>query len=434
MSKAKQSEHTPMMRQYLAIKRDYPDTLVFYRMGDFYELFFDDAQRASRLLDITLTARGKTAGQPIPMAGIPYHAVDGYLARLVKLGESVAICEQIGDPALAKGPVERKVVRVLTPGTITDEALLDARTENVLVACASDGARFGLATLELSAGRFVIQEVEDEGALAGELSRLRPAELLVSDVEASRACFAEWPMRQRPSWHFDTESATDQLRELFNTRDLSAFECENLPLAVGAAGSALLYLRDTQQSSLPHITSLRVEHTDDGLTMDAATRRNLELEQSLGGELAHSLIGVIDSTVSAMGGRLLRRWLRRPLRQHDLLRARHKNIDALQQHDIYREVREQLKGIVDIERIVSRIALHSARPRDLSGLRDSLDCLPALRAACNEQAVPELTHLCEGLHDKSDIAPRLRAAVVETPPVLTRDGGVIASGFDSELD
>ena len=423
-----------MMRQYLSIKADYPETLVFYRMGDFYELFFDDAKRAASLLDITLTARGKTAGQPIPMAGIPYHAADGYLARLVKLGESVAICEQIGDPAQSKGPVERKVVRVITPGTVTDEALLSARHSSLLVAVARLGDRYGIATLELSAGRFLIQQVDGEEALGGELARLQPSELLVSEMDSHVSCFSSWPLRERPPWHFDTDSATDQLVGLLRVRDLGAFACQDLPLAVGAAGCALQYLKDTQQAALPHITSIAVENRDDSLLLDAATRRNLELEHSLSGHDRHTLIGVLDNSVTSMGGRLLRRWVNRPLRDHSALNQRYDTIDALREAQMFNETRDQLAALVDIERIVARIALKSARPRDLSGLRDSLQALPDIRRGLLDTGHTALHSIADQLSDETNAVALLETAIIESPPLLIRDGGVVAEGYDTELD
>ncbi|MEM7206869.1 MAG: DNA mismatch repair protein MutS [Pseudomonadota bacterium] len=438
MNKAKQSpdsnQHTPMMRQYLAIKSDYPETLVFYRMGDFYELFFDDARRAASLLDITLTARGKTAGQPIPMAGIPYHAADGYLARLIKLGESVAICEQIGDPAASKGPVERKVVRVVTPGTVTDEALLASRQERLLVAVARDRDVFGLAALDLGSGRFSVQQVQSESMLRAELSRLQPAELLVSEMDANLPIFADWSPRGRPPWHFDTDSGRSALTALFGTRDLRAFGCEDAPLAIGAAGGALQYIKDTQQSALPHIHSLSVEHCGDSLIMDAATRRNLELEHSLAGDSEHTLIGVVDTTRTGMGARLLRRRLNRPLRDHNALNARFDCVEAMINADIYESVREMLRHIVDIERILARIALRSARPRDLSGLRDTLVQLPDICQQLADAQQDALQNLATDLTFTGIATGLLQSAVIETPPMLVRDGGVIARGFDQELD
>ncbi len=434
MNTTKQTEHTPMMRQYLAIKAEYPDTLVFYRMGDFYELFFDDAKRAAKLLDITLTARGKTAGQPIPMAGIPYHAADGYLARLVKRGESVAICEQIGDPALAKGPVERKVVRVVTPGTVTDEALLSAHRESLLVAVARNGEKMGIAALELSAGRFIVQQMESESALVSELTRLQPAELLVSEMDSGNACFSEWPVRQRPPWHFDTDTARAQLTALFGTRDLSAFGCEQMPLAIAAAGCTLQYLKDTQQSALPHIRAITVEHRDDSLLMDSATRRNLELDYSLSGDHQHTLVGVLDSTVTSMGGRLLRRWINRPLRDHAQLNARFDCVTSLCDISLQTMIRELLGGIVDIERISARIALKSARPRDLSGLHNSLQQIPAIEALLHTVDGSTLNTLSDDLKDETGIEVLLGSAVIESPPMLIRDGGVISPGYDGELD
>ncbi|MES9845010.1 MAG: DNA mismatch repair protein MutS, partial [Candidatus Sedimenticola sp. 6PFRAG5] len=306
MSKAPESpKHTPMMQQYLRIKADYPQMLVFYRMGDFYELFFGDAEKAARLLDITLTKRGKSAGQPIPMAGVPYHAAEGYLAKLVRQGESVAICEQIGDPATSKGPVERQVVRVVTPGTVTDEALLEERRDNLLAALMESDGHFGLATLDLSGGRFVVQQMSSEEALAGELERLRPAELLLTeDYHLPSSSPLQCGITHRPAWHFDYETAERLLTRQFGTRDLGGFGCTDLPLAVAAAGSLLQYVEDTQRSALPHIRGLSVERREDAIIIDAATRRNLELDHSLSGQPQHTLAGILDRTATPMGSRL----------------------------------------------------------------------------------------------------------------------------------
>ena len=310
------SKHTPMMQQYLRIKAEHPDILVFYRMGDFYELFYDDARKAAELMDITLTSRGQSAGEPIPMAGIPVHAVDQYLARLVRMGESVAICEQIGDPATSKGPVERQVVRILTPGTLTDESLLEERRDNLLVSLNRDEeGYYGVASLDLSAGRFVVQEFSGEEALLGELERLQPAELLISEDFALPATrLNSKALRRLPPWHFDTEAASRQLNEQFGTRDLSGFGCQDMPVAVGAAGALLQYVKDTQRAALPHLRGLRSELREDSVIMDAATRRNLELDQAQSGQKQHSLVAVLDKCVTAMGGRMVRRWLHRPLR------------------------------------------------------------------------------------------------------------------------
>jgi len=423
------------MRQYFAAKAEYPDTLVFFRMGDFYELFYDDARRAARLLDITLTQRGASAGAPIPMAGVPYHAVEGYLARLIKLGESVAICEQIGDPALAKGLVERKVVRVVTPGTVTDEALLEERRDNLLLAIAAGKSSFGLAWVDLAAGRFLLSEVADNEALASELARLAPAETLIAEDVVWPAFIGELPgLRKRAPWHFDTESATRQLVAFFKTRDLSGFGCHAMPLAIAAAGALLGYVEETQKSALPHLSALAVENTDETIALDAATRRNLELDTHPSGRSEHTLLGVLDRTITPMGARALRRWLHRPLRDRFVLRARYQAIDMLVAQRRFENLREVLRGIGDLERILARVALRSARPRDLSTLRDGLLAAPNLRTAITEGDSPLLLDLLGRLGEHAATAQHLAAAVLEQPPALLRDGGVIRAGFDAELD
>ena len=425
------SGHTPMMQQYLRIKSEYPDTLLFYRMGDFYELFYDDARRAAELIDITLTARGKSAGAPIPMAGVPYHAAENYLARLVRQGESVAICEQVGDPATSKGPVERKVVRVLTPGTLTDEALLDSRRDNLLAAVCQRGSRYGMAWLELSAGRFTVTELDSPEALAAELARLQPAELLLEEG-AHAAADPGTSLQHRPPWHFDEESATRALCSQFGTRDLSGFGCAGLGAAIGAAGCLLSYVRDTQRGALPHLAGLSTERHSDALLMDAVTRHNLEIETSLAGRDEHTLAGVMDRCTTAMGSRLMRRWLNRPLRDFTTLRARYQAVDALGRG---REapLTETLHKVGDLERILGRVALQSARPRDLAQLRTALGLLPDIRAALPADS-PLLQELGGALGEHGDLHARLCAAVIEDPPMVIRDGGVIATGYDSELD
>jgi DNA mismatch repair protein MutS len=429
------SRHTPLMQQYLRIKADHPDRLLFFRMGDFYELFYEDARKAAQLLDITLTSRGESAGERIPMAGIPYHAVDGYLARLVKLGESVAICEQIGDPALAKGPVERKVVRVVTPGTVTEEALLEDRRDNLLVAIAPVGSSFGLASLDLAGGRFAVQQVESSDHLFGELERLNPSEILVSeDWPLPAALAGRRGITRRPSWHFEPESARHLLLRQLGTQSLAAFGCEHLPAAVAAAGCLLQYVRDTQQSALPHIQGLRVESHEEVIVLDAASRRNLELDFHPSGRPELTLFGVLDRTVTAMGARLLRRWLHRPLRDRLVLGGRYQAIETLLQNGGYRQIREILRAVGDIERIVSRIALKSARPRDLAVLRLSLGSLPVLHEALAELDAPLLSELRARIREQPEIHALLHRAIIENPPVLIRDGGVIAEGYHPELD
>ncbi len=424
-----------MMRQYLRIKAEYPDILLFYRMGDFYELFYDDARRAARLIDITLTSRGQSAGEPIPMAGVPVHAVDNYLARLVRKGESVAICEQIGDPATSKGPVDRKVVRVVTPGTVTDESLLEDRRETLL-GCISFGPSVtGLAWLDLGSGRFRATEVDTAETLRGELERLRLAECLISEDARPPAWLQDLPgLRRRPPWDFDAESAYRVLCAQFGTHDLTGFGCEERTEAIRAAGCLMNYVRETQRTAVPHIRGLNLEGRDDALVMDAATRRNLELEYSLSGHHQHTLAGVMDRTVTAMGGRLLRRWINRPIRDRDTLAKRFQAVDALLSSAAATEVLESLRGIGDVERILARIALRSARPRDLAQLRTALGRVPDLGAAIAELDSPRLDELAADYGDHSATRELLRRAVIEEPPMLIRDGGVIAPGFDADLD
>ncbi|MEA3274903.1 MAG: DNA mismatch repair protein MutS [Pseudomonadota bacterium] len=428
-------KHTPVMQQYLRIKAEHPQMLLFYRMGDFYELFYEDAERAARLLDITLTKRGQSGGQPIPMAGVPYHAAEGYLAKLVRQGESVAICEQMGDPAKSKGPVERQVVRIVTPGTLTDEALLDDRRDNLLAAVCEGERGYGLAWLELSSGRFSVLELPTVEALRSELERLHPAEtLFTEDSRLPAALSLDGGVTRRPVWHFDADSAARLLSAQFGSRDLSGFGCADLPLAVGAAGGLLQYVQDTQRNSLPHLRSLSTEQRDDAVILDAATRRNLEITQSLSGKPEHSVAGVMDHTATAMGSRLLRRWLGRPLRDRERVRRRHAAVAELLEQGTDTPLREELAGIGDLERIQARVALGSARPRDLAVLRDSLERLPAVQDALAPLQSPLLAELASSIGTHPAIVEVLRRAVIENPPVLIRDGGVIAAGYDPELD
>jgi len=428
-----------MMQQYLRIKAQHPDVLLFYRMGDFYEMFYDDARRAAELLDIALTQRGASAGAPIPMAGVPVVTLDSYLAKLVRKGESVAICEQRGDPGKTKGPMEREVVRIVTPGTITDEALLEDRRDNVLASvCGRDG-RYGLAWLELSAGRFSVMELEDLAALEAEVERLQPKEILVADgaqpALSRLLSAADRPWRARPPWHFDIDSAARALNEQFRTRDLSGFGCIDKPLAIAAAGALLSFVRETQKSALPHLLSISTEELDAALIMDPATRRNLELDESIAGAPALTLAGVFDRTATPMGGRLLRRWLHRPLRDRDILRARYHAVATLIDQALRPLVDEPLRAIGDLERIVARIALRSARPRDLAQLRNALSALPALKQALAAAAQSSLLLKLAGeTGEHRDEHAMLRRAIIDSPPHHLRDGGVIAEGYDAQLD
>jgi DNA mismatch repair protein MutS len=428
------------MRQYLAAKSDYPDTLVFFRMGDFYELFYDDARKAARLLDITLTQRGQSAGAPIPMAGVPYHAVEGYLGKLIRLGESAAICEQIGDPAAAKGLVERKVVRVVTPGTVTDESLLEQRRDNLLLAiaaghAATDATRFGLSWIDLASGRFVLSEVAGVESLAAELARLAPAETLVGEDVAWPKVVVSLPgLRKRGPWHFDIATATRELSRFFGTRDLSGYGVAEMPLAIAAGGALLAYVEETQKSALPHIAGLAIENASDTIALDAATRRNLEIDTNASGRTEHTLLGVVDRTITPMGARLLRRWLHRPLRDHAIVVARRAAIDAFVDARRHEPMREMLRGVGDLERILARVALRSARPRDLSTLRDGLKLAPQLRDCVVDCASPLLQELVASLGEHAGTADHLARAIVETPPAIARDGGIFRDGFDAELD
>ena len=428
--------HTPMMQQYLALKAGYPDMLLFYRMGDFYELFHADAERAAKLLDITLTTRGASAGQPIRMAGVPFHAIEQYLAKLVKLGESVAICEQVGDPATSKGPVERKVVRVVTPGTLTDSALLAATKESLLVAACVLERTAGLAWLSLASGRLRVTEVP-ASRLAAELERLQPAELLVPDDFDPPATRANAPVKRIESWQFDPSSAAREFARQFGTVDLSGYGVEGLAAALGAAGALLAYARHTQQSALPHVTGLAVERESEFVQMDAHTRRNLEISETLSGADAPTLASLLDRCASAMGSRRLRHWLHHPLRDTAVLAGRHDGIEALVAANSrvrHPDIARALSGWSDVERIAARVALGSARPRDLAGLRDTLATLPALHAILSSAGAPALDRLAVPLAPADDIHADLDATLRDEPAAVVREGGVIADGFDRELD
>ncbi|MBN7122545.1 DNA mismatch repair protein MutS [Erwinia billingiae] len=427
------SGHTPMMQQYLRLKADHPEILLFYRMGDFYELFYDDAKRASQLLEISLTKRGASAGEPIPMAGVPYHAVENYLAKLVQLGESVAICEQIGDPALSKGPVERKVVRIVTPGTISDEALLQERQDNLLAAIWQSPRGFGFATLDISSGRFRLAEPTDMETMAAELTRSNPAELLYSeDFSAMSLIENRRGLRRRPLWEFEVDTARQQLNMQFGTRDLSGFGVEQAHHALRAAGCLLQYVKDTQRTSLPHIRSLTMERQQDGIIMDAATRRNLEITQNLAGGIENTLAAVLDKTVTPMGSRMLKRWLHMPVREIKTLENRQQSIGSLQ--DFTAELSPLLRQVGDLERILARLALRTARPRDLARMRHAFQQLPQLDALLAEVDTPHLQTLRTQMGQFDELRDLLERAVIESPPVLIRDGGVIAPGYHAELD
>lgn len=427
------SDHTPMMQQYLRLKAEHPDILLFYRMGDFYELFYDDAKRASQLLDISLTKRGASAGEPIPMAGVPHHAAENYLAKLVQLGESVAICEQIGDPATSKGPVERKVVRIVTPGTISDEALLQERQDNLLAAIWHTQNGFGYATLDISSGRFLLTEPQDRETMAAELQRTNPAELLYAENFAEMSLIdGRRGLRRRPLWEFEIDTARQQLILQFGTRDLSGFGVENAHHALCAAGCLLQYVKDTQRTSLPHIRSVMMERQQDSIIMDAATRRNLEITQNLSGGTDNTLASVLDRTVTAMGSRMLKRWLHSPLRNVAVLTQRQQAISALQNYSA--DIQPTLRQVGDLERILARLALRTARPRDLARMRYAFQQLPLLDSVLTEIKPASVQALRQQMGEFTELRELLERAIIEAPPVLIRDGGVIAPGYHEELD
>ena len=435
MTNQPKPEHTPMMQQYLRIKADHPNDIVFYRMGDFYELFFDDAKKASQLLDITLTARGKANGNPIPMCGVPHHAAEGYLAKLVKQGLSVAICEQVGDPETSKGPVERQVMRVLTPGTLTDEALLDDRSDSLLAAINRVGDEFGIATLDMSSGQFQVMEVGNKEELHSEIQRLNPVELLIAE-DLSGLDFLEKRIgvRRRGPWEFDLDTAQRQLNKHFATHDLTGFGCGHLTLAIGAAGCLFQYARDTQRSNLPHIRAITAENRDHAVILDPSSRRNLELDTNLSGGSENTLLEVLDTTATTMASRLLRRWLNRPLQDINTLKNRQRSIAELQANFLHENLHESLKHVGDMERILTRVALRSARPRDLTRLHASLATLPEIASALSSCKLEHLTNIAKLARPLPHLVDLLSTSIKENPPMVIRDGGVIADGYDEELD
>jgi len=415
-----------MMQQYLRLKAQYPDILLFYRMGDFYEMFYDDAERASRLLDITLTTRGASAGSPIKMAGVPYHAVDQYLAKLVRIGESVAICEQIGDPATSKGPVDRQVTRIVTPGTLTDSTLLDEKADNILLALARGKGAVGLAWLNLSSGDLRVTEIAPQ-LLDSELRRIAPAEILAAEGTE----LTGYAMTRLPEWHFDFEAGRKTLLKQLGAASLAGYGCEDMEPAIAACGALLEYARKTQGQALAHVSAVIPERASEFVRMDSATRRNLELTETLRGEPAPTLFSVLDECATGMGSRLLRHWLHHPLRDHSALVARHEAVSALA--DAHAGIHKLLRRFADVERITGRIALKNARPRDLSSLRDSLALLPELAPAVPKNAAL-LAKMLADLQVPGECLALLRRAIEEEPSAMVRDGGVIAGGYNAELD
>jgi DNA mismatch repair protein MutS len=419
--------HTPMMQQYLGIKAEHPDILLFYRMGDFYELFHDDAEKAARLLDITLTTRGTSAGAPIRMAGVPYHSVEQYLAKLVRLGESVAICEQIGDPNTARGPVERRVTRIVTPGTLTDSALLEDKADNVLLALHAEKSAVGLAWLSLASGELRLAEVAPQ-ALANELARIGPAEVLVTEgIE-----LPDFVATRLPAWHFDFASGKAKLLAQLGAASLAGFGIEDLQPAIAACGALLEYARRTQGQALAHVAAVRAERAGEHVRMDAATRRNLEITETLRGESSPTLFSLLDECATGMGSRLLRHWLHQPLRERAALGERHEAVERLDA--VAADLHARLRRFADVERIAARIALKSARPRELAALRDSLGLLDALASAIPPGESALLAGLAAQLATPHECLEALRGAIAPEPGALVRDGGVIADGHSAELD
>ena len=434
-----QSNHTPMMRQYLAIKSQHPEVLLFYRMGDFYELFFDDAKKASDWLGITLTQRGKANGSPIPMAGVPYHAVDNYLARLVKQGRSVAICEQIGDPATSKGPVERKVVRVITPGTLSEEALLDDHTENLLAAVylANKGSLkhpYGLAWMDLAGNRFYCNHFTNEEQLSSELARLNPKEVLADQHFCELLNQSNYTTKELEDWQFDHQQNYQQLTSQFKVSDLKGFGCHDMTSAICAAGAVLNYAKLTQQNELSHIQNITPFDNNNILQLNTFTRKHLEITENIFADNQVTLFNVINYCKTAMGTRLLKTWLHAPLIDPSAINQRLNMVEALTESTELDQLREQLAVIRDMQRILTRVALNTCRPRDLTGLRDSLKVIPNISQWLNQSKAQNLKELSQDLPYHNDVYELLERAIFENPPVVLRDGKVIKDGYHQELD
>ncbi|MDP3559247.1 MAG: DNA mismatch repair protein MutS, partial [Legionellaceae bacterium] len=427
-------EHTPMMQQYLQIKAEHPDLLVFYRMGDFYELFYDDAHRAAKLLNLTLTHRGQSAGTPIPMAGIPYHAADNYLARLLKKGESIVICEQVGDPSTTKGLLKREVSRILTPGTVTDHFLLEAREDNLLLAIHRHAKIFGLAWINLSAGQLFLQHADSWEEVQATLMRLQAAEILYAESADLAELLQSYSSKPRPNWDFEPSRGVELLQKQFSVSHLQAIVPPTHEHCVPAAACLLSYLQATQRQTLPHLTQVQIENNQDILTIDANTQKHLEILINYQGTRENTLLSVIDDTKTPMGARLLKRWLGKPLRNIPELQQRQDALQELLEHPQLSELHKHCDTLCDIERIASRIALRSVRPRELAELRCTLQEIPSILALCKDLHTPLLTQIYQHCQQDITCLPLLEQALVENPPLLLRDEGVIAAGFDTELD
>ncbi|UAJ65945.1 DNA mismatch repair protein MutS [Candidatus Schneideria nysicola] len=424
---------TPSMQQYIQLKKKYSDMLLFYRMGDFYELFYEDAKKISNLINITLTKRGIYDGKPIPMAGIPYHALDNYLAKLVALGESIAICEQIGDSKKAGSLIERRVVRIVTPGTLSDEALMDEKQDNLLAAIWYEKEKFGYATLDVSSGRFIISEIDNQDNMVAELQRTNPAEILYPETIRKFTFLENYRnIRYRPIWEFDLSTAYKQLNRQFNTNNLHGFGVEKAKIALCAAGCLLQYVKDTQCVSLPHISSISLENKKNIIVMNATTQKNLELTKNLQGGIQNTLLDILDRTITPMGSRMLKRWIHTPIRNRCMLIHRQRSIVILQETFI--KIRKILTKIQDLERISSRIALKSARPRDFTRMRYALKQFPLIQELFKNYSETHLKNIVYHIGYFESLYQLLERAIVEFPPAVLREGGVIASGYNNELD
>ncbi len=425
---------TPMMQQYLRIKADYPDLLLFYRMGDFYELFYEDAEVAAELLGITLTSRTPSSSNPIKMAGVPFHSINQYIRKLLEHSLSVAICEQVGDPKTAKGPLERKVTRVITPGTLIDEDLLDEHTENLLCAIANIDQTWTLATLDVASGRFTTRELSSVTAVQSEIARIKPAETLLSDLADFAAQFQAKQVREVPHWYFDLDRSIALLQKQFNVRDVTAFECEQHPQATATAGALLQYAIDMWGRELTHIHRLKIEHSSEFLQIDAHSWRNLEIETTLLGDTKNSLLNLFDRCHTTMGSRQLRRWFRYPVRDHDEVRRRHRIIEHVLENTDIESISTTLRNIGDMERIASRIAAQTVKPLDLVRLKGALRQIPTLVQLLNPENHTDLQQLCNRLDAIPELSNLLEQAILNEPAALLRDGGVIKKGYDPQLD
>ena len=434
MTATNQNNATPLMQQYMAVKCQYPDTILLYRMGDFYETFFDDAKKAAEILDITLTKRGTYKGEPIPMAGVPFHSVDNYLARLIEKGESVAICEQIGDPAASKGIVERKVTRIITPGTVTDDNLLHERQDNCIVCVCSDQLTYAVSYINLSNGDFYCYETDSANGFESIMQRLHPAELLYSEnFKSPNLISSAQGLRRRPIWDFDYETCFKQLCQQFKTRDLSGFGLTGITIGICAAGALLNYVKETQKTGLLHITSLKTETDKSYVYLDANSQKNLELVQNLQGGQNNTLASVLDRCVTPMGSRALKRNLLQPPKDPGITGERHSLIAEFLENELIDDTRNLLKEAGDLERATARLALKNLRPRDLCKIRSALIMLPDLKNLL--LTASGCTHLYgENLPLINELADLLTRAVKENPPIVIREGGVIAEGYSPELD